>query len=155
NLNNDSGCSGNAYGNYTDLTPADLAPGETYTINISTSSFYPDENSVAAWIDYNQNGTFEEDERIGSTEFDGMGDGTVDFEFTVPEEMEADEYRMRVRLIYSGYEIPDPCIDEYYGETEDYTIEIINLDECEGPVSAGNVIENAIIVCANTPFTLQ
>src|SRR5690625_206960 len=141
-INNDSGCSPNAYGDYTDLTPADLAPGETYTLSVSTDYSFPSSEDVRAWIDFNGNGVFEDDEEIANTNGSGLpGSGTGDFEFSVPENTEPGEYRLRVRLVYSSSSI-QPCGSASWGETEDYTVEIIQLEDCEGPVTAGTVADD-------------
>src|SRR5690625_2208735 len=153
-IDNDSECSPDAYGDYTDLTPADLAPGETYTLSVSTDYSSPTFEDIRAWIDYNGNGTFEDDEEIAYTAGNGLPSaGTGEFEFTVPEIVEAGEYRMRVKMDYNSSDI-DPCEGASWGETEDYTVEIVQLDQCTDPVNAGEVVESEILVCAGIAFTI-
>ncbi|HLS29793.1 MAG TPA: GEVED domain-containing protein [Flavobacteriaceae bacterium] len=132
-IDNDSGCSENAFGDYTELTPADLMPGETYTLSVSTGYSSPTFEQVRAWIDYNGDSDFSEDEEIANSDGDGLPGGTGNFEFTVPEDTEAGNYRMRVRLGY-GSSAPtfDPCSSESWGETEDYTIEILEGENGDG-----------------------
>ncbi len=153
NLNNDSECSENAYGDYTSLDAPNLAPGTQYTINISTDYGSPTSEDVRAWIDYNANGLFEDSEEIAFTNGDGMGEGTYSEDFIVPDETAAGDYRMRVRLVYTGDNI-DPCGSETYGETEDYTVSIIQLDECTGTPTAGTIEASEFSVCANDAFAL-
>src|SRR5690625_4025100 len=153
-IDNDSGCSPNAYGDYTDLTPADLAPGETYTLLVTSDYSSPTFEDVRVWIDYNNNGNFEDSEEIANTNGNGLpSNGTGEFDFTVLETAEPGNYRMRVRLVYSSSNI-DPCDSATYGETEDYTVEVIELEDCEGPVTAGT-IEDDFDVCAGNSFTVS
>lgn len=154
-LDNQTDCSPNSYGDYTDLTAPDLIPGETYTLTAASSYFFPSSEDLRAWIDFNGNGTFEENEEIANTNGNGLESSGSDFDFQVPEDTEAGNYTMRVRLVYSGGSSIDPCSEEAYGETEDYTVTIIQLEDCEGPVSAGDPTETELNLCANIPFTLE
>ncbi len=73
---NDSGCSNyQAYGDYTTLPPADLAPRETYTLNVSTDYGNPISQQVRAWIDFNKDGQFSDDEAIANTNGAGLAWG--------------------------------------------------------------------------------
>ncbi len=154
-LDNSTECSDNAYGDFTDLTPADLGPGLTYTITVSTDNTYPNSDQVNIWIDYNNNGTFETSEQIATTAGDGMPDGLVNFDFTLPQDVEVGEYRMRVRLVrnYSNADF-DACEEVSYGETEDYTISVIQLDDCTGTPTVGTPETTNFSVCANDTFSL-
>lgn len=153
-LNNDSTCSPNSYGDFTHLPAPDLAPGESYSLSVTTDYFSPSSEGVKAWIDYNSNGSFEPGEEIAATGTDGIQNGAVELEFSLPEDLEPGTYRMRVRLVYGTSNQIDSCGEFGYGETEDYLVEIISLDECEGPVSAGNPVETQMEVCANASFTI-
>src|SRR5690606_22029355 len=59
-INHDSGCSPNGYGDYTNLV-GNVNAGETYPIEVTVGDGWAFE-SVSVWIDYNNNGTFEENE---------------------------------------------------------------------------------------------
>lgn len=156
-LDNDSGCSENAYGDFSsDLPMPDLASGETYTLSVSTDIGFPSQQQVRAWIDYNDDGEFSEDEEIANTEGYGLGTGTEAFDFVVPEDVTPGNYRMRVRMVY-GMEPPtfDACSEQIYGEAEDYTVNIIQLEDCEGAPTAGTIDENDFSICAGNEFTLS
>ncbi len=154
-LNNSTTCSADAYGDYTTSQPnPDLAPGETYSISISTSYSGPTYEDVYAWIDYNENGSFESSEQIASTNENGLpSSGTQVFDFTLPDALAPGDYRLRVRLIYSSSN-GDPCSSEAFGETEDYKVTIIDLNACEGTPIAGAPNETAFTVCATIPFNV-
>ena len=156
-LNNDSGCSENAYGDFSsDLPMPDLATGETYTLSVSTDIGFPSQEQVRAWIDYNEDGEFSDDEEIANTGGFGLGTGTETFDFNVPGDVDPGNYRMRVRMVY-GMEPPtfDACSEQIYGETEDYTVKIISLDDCTGTPTAGTIDEDDFSICAGNEFTLS
>lgn len=157
-LNNDSECSENTYGDYTSLSPADLIAGNTYDLIVSSDYAIPQNNKVRAWIDYNDDGAFEDSEEIANTGASGLSNPSQSFEFTVPENISSGTYRLRVRLASTGNENLDPCETENYGETEDYTINILNNEDDEGCVattlpyieSFENLIPPALPECAIT-----
>ncbi len=151
--NSTTACSASAYQDYTSLAHPDLAPGNTYTISISTGYSSPSFEDVRAWIDYNNNGIFEATETIANTNGNGMDQGTVSYDFTVPAGTPAGDYRLRVRLVYSSSSI-DPCTSEFYGETEDYTVSVISLSPCSGMPSAGTTIAD-FDVCPLSAFTIS
>src|SRR5699024_61079 len=155
-LNNDSTSSEKSYGDYTedsDVSTPDLVPGETYTISVSTDYSFPSSESFRVWIDYNNNGYFEDDEEIAYVQ--GMdGSGTSEVEFTVPEQVEPGNYRLRVRLVYGSSADIDPCGSATYGETEDYMVEVLELEDCTEPVDPGIVVEPELNVCTGSAFTI-
>lgn len=129
-INNDSGCSPNGYGDYTDME-AFVAAGDTYPISVTVGDGWSSE-SVSVWIDYNGNGSFEEDEFI----YLGTGSAeTLTGNITIPQDVANGTYRMRVRVVAAGETsaTPDMACDEeqFYGETEDYTVQVgfISVDK--------------------------
>ncbi|TYB70865.1 MULTISPECIES: M14 family zinc carboxypeptidase [Bizionia] len=84
-------------------------------------------DAVTAWIDFNQNGTFETSERIfrSSSSTNNPVSGTFD----VPNDAALGNTRMRVLLKYysgAGNNADNPCESFNYGEVEDYTLNITN-----------------------------
>ncbi len=63
---------------------------------------------------------------------------------------------MRISTHYlNGQGVVDPCATNHtYGEFEDYSFEVVALDQCAGTPSAGYVDSTAYNVCANTPIYL-
>ena len=61
-INNDSDCSPNGYGDYTEtVEPANVVAGETYEISLTiVDGWY---EKVSMWIDFDNNGVFDPDER--------------------------------------------------------------------------------------------
>lgn len=125
-INNDSECSASegGYGDYTDQI-ANVVAGETYPMAVTVTDGWESE-SVSVWIDFDQSGTFDEDEFF----YIGTGsDETLMGEISIPENAEEGEYRMRVRVAAIGEEDAtwDKACDtneDFLGETEDYTISV-------------------------------
>ncbi|MFP4605041.1 MAG: GEVED domain-containing protein [Bacteroidales bacterium] len=120
-INNSSGSDG-GYADYTDMS-TDLTAGSEATIYFSAgfeSSSYTEYWHV--WIDFNQNGTFEDDEEVvtGSS----SSSDKLEKSFDVPSDASLGETRMRVTMKYNDE--ASPCESFSYGEVEDYTVNITN-----------------------------
>lgn len=113
-----------------------LDPGGSYTVTFTPGfdGFEYDEHWVV-WIDFNQNGTFDNDELVydsegGSTE---PSTGLMEIPTNAPE----GSARMRVSMKYvggfGGGDAPEPCEEFAFGEVEDYCVEITD-----------NVIDNVV-----------
>ncbi|PJR03395.1 zinc-dependent metalloprotease [Avrilella dinanensis] len=101
---------------------ANLTTNEVYEISIKTS--YNKEN-VRAWIDYNNDGFFDSNELIMSS------NGTESYEthtatFLVPETASTvtidTPLRMRIASDFYSSNIPEPCGMLTYGQVEDFTV---------------------------------
>jgi hypothetical protein len=127
-INNTTGQEGeDSYGDYTHLS-TDLKIGSSYELSVSFSSSGYTEH-VMAWIDWNRNGSFD-----NLSELYDLGDGidaTLTTNITVPEGAYVGEIRMRVIEEYN--EDPSPCGSDEYGETEDYTLNI--MPACTPPLT--------------------
>lgn len=157
-LNNNSGCSGGGYKDYTAdsavLVPDIYADAGTdyYKLIVSTGYVSPQYEELRVWIDYNDNGVFEAGEQIGTTSGEGMSGSTHTFEFT-PQNIPG-PHKMRVRMVYGNSNAPlDPCNSYTWGETEDYTVLVGTLSSCTGTPNAGD-INGPAMICASSPFTL-
>ena len=145
NLNNGTACSSGGYGDYTNLNHPDLIQGNGYTVTVGTT-YTPGYENVRIWIDYDNDGTFSNSEEIGAalSSYPGGIGAATPFSFTVPPNASTGMRRMRVRLVYYTTAI-DPCSSYTYGETEDYTVNILPLappnnagvDSLINPDSAG------------------
>ncbi|MCY7352893.1 MAG: GEVED domain-containing protein [Cytophagaceae bacterium] len=131
--NSGSGCSSNGFANYTtqgnNLT-ATLAGGQTYTfqarsIHADNGSAYNDQQHLSIWIDVNHDGNFTPDERVYSSTNSGSSMSAVlRAQFVIPANAQTGPTRMRVRTRDLFEEKDDPCWQYFYGETEDYTVNI-------------------------------
>ena len=127
NISNNSGCNGNVnnYINYTNSQTMVASQNQTITIDMGNYSSW---QTYAAWIDYNQDGVFDNvTERIFSTTNTGNY-GNMNGSFTIPCDALTGETRMRVRSAdywWFGSFINDACSDVGLGETEDYKVIIM------------------------------
>jgi len=95
--------------------------GSTYTIYISAgfmSSSYTE--YWAIWIDYNQNGIFEDFEKVVSGS--SSSSGILYANITIPNTATLGVTRMRVSMKYNA--APTACETFSYGEVEDYSVNI-------------------------------
>ena len=110
--------------NYVDNTAmtTDLSVGGTYSIAITSGDY--DEDVYAAWIDYNNDFVFDPaTEKLGEFTTANVGE-TQNITFTVPAGTTLGTKRLRVRCAYGATDM-DACTDYTYGETEDYSVEIV------------------------------
>lgn len=110
---------GAAYQDYTAQSTA-ITVGQPATLTITGGEYAGD--TYSAWIDYNADNDFDDaNELLG---WIGIFDpfGTNDLPFTVPPGTTLGNKRMRVRCAITP--LSDACLDDLYGETEDYTVTI-------------------------------
>jgi len=105
--------------NYT----ATLQAGQSFDMTVTVG---PSGNqNVAVWIDTNDNGIYETNERVGYTTnpigFLNSGTFTLNIPCATPQGL----YRMRVRNVWAADgEFIQPCLQYSNGETEDYYVTI-------------------------------
>ncbi|HOZ13243.1 MAG TPA: M6 family metalloprotease domain-containing protein [Tenuifilaceae bacterium] len=110
-------------GGYKDMTSLQgtVALGSTNTIYLSAgfgSSSYTE--YWAVWIDFNQNGTFDTDEKLVSGS--SSSSATLSATVTIPSTAKLGATRMRVSMKYNAAQTA--CETFSYGEVEDYTVNI-------------------------------
>ncbi|MGQ1910191.1 choice-of-anchor L domain-containing protein [Marinifilum sp. RC60d5] len=128
NTINNSSSMGSGYTDYTSIF-TDVSIGSSYnlTVNVNTDGNY--RVKARAWIDWNQDGDFAD----SNEEFDLGGrsntsDGATSespYSITVPSAASLGETRMRVSAKYNSY--PGVCEDDFDGEVEDYTLNVISI----------------------------
>ena len=114
----------------TDMS-ADLYDGDSYTLTVefgdcNDGTYY--DGAGAVWIDWNQDGDFEDtDEQIGTFDIDfGSANISHDFTINVPFGQAIGNYRMRIVQDEGENEAEiDPCTSPGWGTIADYTIEVI------------------------------
>lgn len=110
------------YADYTSLS-AVVAPGSTNTLLISAgfaTSAYTEYWKI--WIDYDQNGTFDDNEIIASGSSSSSDNLSVSV--TIPTTATLGTTVMRVSMKYDAEQTA--CETFEYGEVEDYTVNITN-----------------------------
>jgi predicted GH43/DUF377 family glycosyl hydrolase len=128
--NYNSGCGsmdGTGYSRYLELGPAEVLPGETYTLTISSNH---DMQYATVWVDWNGNMEYEEDEMVIDNFIMEQAGVSYEVDFVVPSSIERlTEYPMRARTNYND-SCNDPCRNYYFGETEDYMLAYpVGVDE--------------------------
>jgi hypothetical protein len=130
-IDNTSLCS--TYSNFSGISTT-LVPGETYTINVTEGGTITSTDKIWIWIDYDQNGQFNEDPiKLTGTP------PNQSTSFMVPKDVRPGSTRLRIRLVSD--QDPIPCGKLNYGEVEDYTVNILSwltLDNNFGSVDAGS-----------------
>ncbi len=125
-INNISECSPNGYGDYSFLS-TQLQIDTTVEVTIQSKS---NNQFFSVWIDYNDNLVFEPDELVISDAEIPNANQDAHAEFVLPNDLNLiGEHLLRVR---SGWQVSepttsDPCIEFQYGETEDYTVAIVEI----------------------------
>ena len=121
---NSGSITGPTYTDYTAVYTTGLVRGGEYALNIGSGDYAPD--NYAAWIDLDQDNSFEASEKLGEFATTVAGaSGTITF--TIPVDAPLGTTTMRVRGVFhaTGEPTPtDPCFDYAYGETEDYGVTI-------------------------------
>src|SRR5690606_39271506 len=142
------------YADYTDSIPAvDLVPGDNYVAQL-TSNSGSGNHGAAIWIDYNDNGVFDANEKVTHLPNTIPGNGTVSFpSFEVLNYPGLHRLRVRYTYFQDGSGL-NPCSSTTgFTEVEDYMVNIIILDVCTGTPEAGTASGNTS-VCANIGFQL-
>jgi len=127
-------------GGYADFTSqsATVSPGSTNQIVISAgfaSTSYTE--FWAIWIDYNQNGTFENSEKVVSGS--SSSSENLSASITIPSTATLGSTTMRVSMKYDSAQTA--CESFSYGEVEDYAINITNSARTTSDLMTANTIE--------------
>lgn len=124
-IDNNTGCSPNGYGDYTNLN-TELTLNNTITVTVKTGF---SDQIFSVWIDYNDNSVFEEEELVIIDVAVPTENQNLSTTFDIPNDAGLlGTHLLRARMGWSISEdtSADPCIDFTYGETEDYTVTIVN-----------------------------
>ncbi len=114
-----------SYSDFTDEVTY-VSPNAIYSIELTAkTSYFGYDQYWKVWIDYNQNGVFEEATEtvlsaFAPAEEDGITTSKVTALITIPGNAAAGECRMRVSKKRGSY--PTPCEFFEFGEVEDYTV---------------------------------
>ena len=124
-LNNASGKA--RYSDFTGMSTS-LTAGTTYPVNLTAAYSYTTyDEYFKVWIDYNQNGVFEEPAEVALNSIqlappNGSGSAVLSDQIAIPATAALGNTRMRVAM-KRGSE-PGPCEEFEFGEVEDYTVSI-------------------------------
>jgi hypothetical protein len=118
------------YDDQTALTPTSVTQGESYTISVTINGDGAWDESCTAWFDWNSDGIFSASEgvQVGCASILVANTPvTISTSVTVPVDATIGTTRMRVSETYSTdcAAYPTPCQSATFGESEDFTIQIV------------------------------
>jgi len=116
-INNSSSCGTNGYTDFTGISTT-ITAGTGYPVSVTTSPWYTGDQ-CGAWVDWNQDLDFDD-----PGEYFPMSQSSLSGTITPPADALNGPTRLRVRLLYTGEIVP--CGNVEWGETEDYTVNVIN-----------------------------
>jgi hypothetical protein len=134
-------------------TPLNVIQGQNMSVAITFGS---DPNQFSAvWVDYNKNGVFDTAENVALASATAGANGTVTYNFTVPYTAVPGVTRIRIRGgSDSAYTAAGSCTSVAYGETEDYSLNIITAPACSGTPIAGTATASTSTICQSGTSTL-
>ncbi|MDG4945692.1 T9SS type A sorting domain-containing protein [Weeksellaceae bacterium KMM 9713] len=111
---------------------ANVTPGTTETIVIKGNTNGPWENYLMVFIDWNQDGDFDDENETytiptplaGSN---GLDDVQVSYDIEVPSDALRGNTRMRVKKNFGPQNLENPCVGGSFGQAEDYTVNVGSL----------------------------
>ena len=120
------------------LFPVNRLHDGDYSLRIHASANGYEKAYVRAWIDFNNNGVFDEDEASEFTEVTTAGDYTVNFKKNPAMiNPELSKLGMRVRIALNKGDIEKPTGTAFSGEVEDLEVELTYPPKGEKKESAG------------------
>lgn len=149
---------GHGYSDFTNVK-GKVQLGSVYTGTIVEESYYTDPLGAAIWIDWNQDGDFDDNGEFNYNAQAILGQNTtpptyaIKVQFTVPLDALSGPTRCRVRLGYgTGGGSLEPCGPAVDGEVEDYTLIVENplspMPDCMNKATAYPT-DNVSNVCTN------
>ncbi|MGB3526934.1 MAG: GEVED domain-containing protein, partial [Flavobacteriales bacterium] len=163
NTINNSSTSNPAYSDYTAQSTTVLK-GSTYALSVSINAqgslFGSKTNTAVAWIDWNQNGTFEGSEQyaLGTRNWVVFGSNTgltsaSPLNIVIPASAATGPTRMRIRMRFGS--TPSACGNINDSEAEDYTIDVVAATTCSGTPNPGNTTVSDATPCPGNSVTLD
>ncbi|MDX1350284.1 MAG: GEVED domain-containing protein, partial [Putridiphycobacter sp.] len=129
-------------------------PGSIINFSVQCGATY--QQGFAIWIDWNQDLDFNDP---GEKVYESPTAGFQVFtgSFTVPPNTLCGDYRIRVRSSFAvGGANITPCGNQTYGETEDYTLSVINCSSQERTICEGETatIDYSTMLPPTSPITV-
>ncbi|MBS1765402.1 MAG: fibronectin type III domain-containing protein, partial [Bacteroidetes bacterium] len=162
-INNTSGCYNSVpytypYYSFFPTQTASVTQGGVYPFSVSSpnqaTGYY---QWYGVWIDYNDNGSFEDAGELvlssvaGATATNNSLTGNI----TIPLSSVPGVHLMRVRSANVSAAINSCSDNAVSGETEDYLIDITAAPSCAGTPAPGNTLSTKANACATDNFTLS
>lgn len=103
------------------------------------------------WIDFNDNYTYEESEKVYTGESVDEDETVLNASFNMPVNAAVGTHSMRIAAADSGEETPDPCYNGTYGVTLDFAVNIV-VPTCTPPTVTSSTI---VPDCANNQYFID
>lgn len=136
-INNSTNPGFDGYQDYSSSQQTTVFSGNSYTLSVTSGTGYYE--NTRAWIDYNNNGSFETNELVLEVFYHI---GLCSQQVTIPSTTIRNiPLRMRVMSEYYYNATPEPCQNVQYGQTEDYAVIIhdgVTVPFTSGIVTPGN-----------------
>lgn len=141
-----------SYMDNTEIETIDLPRSENANVEITFETGYTYDMHI--WIDFNDNYTFEANEKV----YTGVSTSQIgvvhDASFMMPADAALGIHRMRIGTADSGQEIPNPCYNGNYGVTMDFLINVVEaLSVSQFDSSDLKVYPNPVKDVLNISFT--
>jgi len=128
-INNTSGANG-GYADFTNMS-TNMGQGSVISFTLTPAwggSIYSEGYSI--WIDFNKDGDFgDQGEQVFTKA--ASKETSISDSFTVPSSASTGITRMRISMKYNG--VPTECEAYNYGETEDYTVNVVGNSDGVAP----------------------
>lgn len=121
--------------------------------SITVSKVWPGFNYNAgtrAWIDFNRNGVFEDSERILNDPSNTNATATANF--VVPPTAYTGNNTLRMRVILREGGDPNACGAFTYGEVEDYSVQLLDMQPCTVAPPTPIVVSNITVSTATVSW---
>ncbi|MEZ5108373.1 MAG: GEVED domain-containing protein [Bacteroidia bacterium] len=162
-INNTSGCYNPVpytypYYSFFPSQTAAVTQGGVYPFSVSTPTqsggYY---QWFGVWIDYNDNGSFEDAGELVLSSVAGgdVSTNTLTGNITIPLSSTPGVHLMRVRSGNVSAAINSCTDNAVSGETEDYLIDITAAPACAGTPNPGNTLSTDLNVCSTDNITLS
>jgi len=138
---------------YTDYSSVVATIGQGVTQQFKVSLFTYGSYNVKVWIDLNNDLDFDDEgEELYTGNSDPATRSTLLGYFTIPLNAQIGNHRIRIGAIPAYVEEPSqPCYVEYYGDYQDYTVNVTGPPSCYAPTGFGAASSTAGI--ANLSWT--
>jgi hypothetical protein len=118
----------NGYRDFISLTTdLDRSQGD-FVVSVVTLFDNPQNERMSMWIDLNDNGFFDDEERLISGEVIPSANTIHSYEFSLPEDAPLGQHLLRIRagdVSFDG-DLNDPCSVLEFGTTHDYSVRVID-----------------------------
>lgn len=99
-----------------------------FIVRVQTLFNSPEDEQFSLWIDFNDNGVFDDNERLISNQIIPSSRQWHEYELEIPKNASLGHHLMRVRAgdVSLDGDLNDPCNVMAYGSTHDYSVRIID-----------------------------